>query len=160
MKQKQLGSILIFAGILITIISIFVKIYRDVLNKCINCSYGIYILIWFIAGFMTVIGLLLRRSDELENIIAESKLKLNNEFKEAKKKEREKEDFQVFMTDFTRSEREIIEILHTYEGITLSELEEKAGVSNKKLARTLENLEKRKIITIMDSKIYLLKLSK
>ena len=161
MKEKQWGIVLIIVGILITITSISVKIYKDVINECINCSYMIYTIIWFIAGLITVLGFLLRRSDELEKIIAESNLKLNKEFKEAKKKEREKEKFQEFLKDFNESEKEVIEILHTYEGIRPNELEKRVSFSKESLNKVLKSLEKRKILTLMDTKkLYLLKFSK
>jgi len=161
MKEKQWGIVLIIVGIFITIVSIIVKLYRDVLNECDGCSYMIYTIIWFIAGFIIVIGFLLFRSDELDNMISESKLKLNKEFEEIKNKEREKENFQKFLMDFNKSEKEVIEILHTYEGISQNVLEKKVSYSNDILKKSLKSLEKREIITIMDSKkIYLLRLSK
>ncbi len=161
MKERQLGTLLVIIAILMTAISILVKLYRDVLNSCISCSYLVYTIIWFISGLILVTGLMLRRSGEIGRIIAESSLKMNREFEEAKKKEREKERFQDFLKDFSKEERDVIELLHTHEGMTLDELGKKSGLSGQFLGKTIKHLQKKEIVAIIDKKkAYLLKFSR
>jgi uncharacterized membrane protein len=157
MKEKIWGSVLIFAGIIIMIISFVLKIFRD---ECTNCSLLPYVLVWFLASIMTAAGLLLRRSDELDKILASSQLKMNEQLMEAKRKEREKESFQEFLSDFSGPEKALVETVHTYEGITLADLEKRVGLAKNTFRKTLQDLERRQIISIMDDKAYLRKMSK
>jgi len=161
MKAKTWGIVMIFLGIIITFISIIVKLYRDVLNECVDCSYMWYTFIWLFAGLIVGTGFLLQRSDELDKILKESQLKINKELIDVKKKERSKDHFQEFLKDFDKKQRDVIEILHTYEGIKQRELENKISFSKDRLPKVLKDLETVEVISIMNSKkIYLVKLSK
>jgi hypothetical protein len=160
MNEKKLGIGLIVAGLLIVVISIFVKIYNDSVNGCNGCSWMVYFFFWLFGGFVVVLGLLLFRTDELDKHLAESSIKMNDEFKKTKEFERQKEGFQDFLKDFNKNEKEIIEILHTYEGITFKQLEKKVTFSKEKMNSVLKTLEKKEILSVMDSKkVYLTKLS-
>ena len=161
MNEKKLGISFVVFGIMIVVVSIFVKMYNDMVYGCYDCSWMVYFIFWLFGGFIVVVGLLLYRTDELDKHLAESDIKMNEEFKKTKEYERQKEGFQEFLKDFTKNEQEIIEILHTYEGISLKQLEKKVSFAKEKMNSVLKTLEKREILSVMNSrKVYLTKLSK
>jgi uncharacterized membrane protein len=161
MKPKSIGIALAALGIAMTAISAAVKIYIDTVTRCIGCSYMPYLIIWLFSGLIVSVGVLLMRSGELEQDIAESKLRINKEFEEAKRKERERDGFQEFIRDFVGEEKQVIELLHTYEGITLGDLATRSGLPEEKLQRTMKSLERKEIAKILESgKIYLTRMSR
>jgi uncharacterized membrane protein len=161
MKEKGWGTVLVVIAALTTTVSILVKLYMEVLKSCASCTYLPYMIVWFICGLMLAAGLMMRRSGEIDRVIAESSLKMNRELEEAKKKERQKEEFQKFLEGFSGPEKNLIELLHTYEGITLKELEKKAGLSKEVFHKTFKSLQGKEIVALMDrEKAYLLRMSK
>jgi len=158
MDESRWGKLLMFTGVIITIVSAGVKIAID--YECVGCSYLPYMIIWFIAGSMVAVGFLLWRSKELHETIKESQLKINKEFIKAKEKERAKEEFVKFLDGFKKDEIEVIEFLHTFEGIQKAELGKKVSISTAKLEKILQKLEKDDVISMMGEKCYLKVLSK
>jgi len=159
MKPRSWGIVLIIIAVLLNVFSGFVKIILDMRCNC-SSSYMVYTLIWLLGGIIAVFGFLLLRSGEVQNHVKESHLKLNKELLEAKLKERKKSAFIEFVKDFNKDETEVIEVVHTYEGITRTELEGKVNLSKAVLDRILKKLEKDGIVSDMDSKVYLRRMSK
>jgi len=168
MKEKTWGTWLIILGILGAVIGGTVKIIVDYQIRtdnvvCTDCmSYMTYMIIWFICGLIVAVGVLLRRSEDLQERIKESQLKINKEFKKTKREARKKEEFQKFLEDYSKDEVEVIEFLHTYEGIKLQVLQERVSFSKAKLRRILNKLEENNTVTMMPNsqKLYLSRMSK
>ncbi len=179
LNDKQLGLVLIIIGILIVIPGTVLKIYEGVQVQanfdnplctndpnCKSSLSGLFpvAIFWFIGAIILSYGFLLRRSDELDEAIKSSDLKINEEFKKAKKKAREKDSFIKFQKGFTEDEIDIINIIHTKEGITEKQLEKRVSIPNNKFKSILNNLEKKGFIEKMVDnntfKLYLKKLNK
>lgn len=158
-KEKRLGLILIIVGVLIVLFSSTIKIIFFSRSSLFSSM-----VIWFVAGILVATGFMLRRSDEAQKMVEESQLKINEEFKNAKKRERQKDEFIEFLSQFSKEEVEVIEYVHTYEGIMQSKLEKNVSMNKKEFGTIIRKLEKKDIIALMPSgstnKIFLKKISR
>lgn len=157
-KDKRLGLVLIVFGVLIVLFSSSIKILFFQYSSLFSSM-----LIWFVAGIITALGFMLRRSDEAQKMIEESRLKVNDEFKKAKKKEREKDEFVEFLSRFSKDEIEIIEQVHTYEGISKDSLVGQVVLSKSRFDKAFRRLINDKVISVHSEckteKIYLNRIS-
>lgn len=160
MEEKNLGLVLMVTSVLVVLASSMVKIYADS-QRGSSSSYMPYMIIWLICGIGISVGFLLRRSKEIEKHIAESSLKADKEFVEAKRKEQEKDAFKEFLKGFDEKEKAVIEYLHTYEGRTLKQMAKDISYPEDELKKVLNKLEKDRVIAVMpDKKMYLLRFSR
>jgi len=153
MNEKKLGTLLMFSSIVIALTSSVIKM------AVLDIVFWPFALVWLVCGVMIATGFLLYRSNELEEHIKESQLMINKEFLKAKEKERAKDEFVKFLDGFKKDEIEVIEFLHTFEGISVKQLEDKVSFSKVKLDKILKNLEKDEVISVMGEKCYLKVLS-
>lgn len=150
MDHKVLGKLLIYLGIIIGIATI---VLRNIFFR--YSGYGLYSAIALLCAGLIVTGMLMRRTD-VEDAIKESSLKINEEFKKAKKKTRSNQEFQDFLDRFEGDEKQVIEYLHTYEGATLKQMKQDLGLDP---TVTLQKLVKKKVVTVIGSKHYLSRFS-
>jgi len=154
MKPKTWGIILIIIAVLLNLITALVKIIIELRCQC-STSFMVYTFIWFLGGLIAVGGFMLFRSGDVAKHVAESQRKMNEDLKKAKIKEREKDHFKEFLKGFSKQETEVIEYVHTYEGLTMNDLAGKVGLSRATLEKILKKLEKRGTVSVMDGKLYL-----
>jgi len=165
MDQKQIGIIIIIAGILL---SAFVFVYKTREDSLINTmifqqggscyledgtclhedrDYTIYIVGWAVSAAMIFFGAYLAFIDKTQKILAEHQIKVSSALKEATKKTAKEEKFKAFLGGFSSDEKKILEAVHEQEGILQSTLRFRTGMSKTSLSLMLKSLEERDIIS-------------
>ena len=164
MNQKQIGGILIVVGLLLAIFVYVVQARENnTLKKIVrekgSCfledgtclhetmSSPFYIIGWVLSSALVILALYLIFFDKTQMILAEQQIKVSTALKEAKNKEKEKDEFQAFLAGFSQEEQNILKAVKEQEGIKQSTLRYKTGMSKTALSLMLKSLEERGIIS-------------
>ena len=164
MNQKQIGIIIIIIGIVLAGVVLLLKnredglIYQYIDEKCTcyltdgSClhedrNYVPYIIGWAISASMFLLGLYLAFVDKSNDLLAEQNIKVLEALRDAKKQEKEKDEFKAYLSGFSDEEQLIIKAIKEQEGIKQSTLRFRTGLSKTSLSLMLKNLEQRDIIT-------------
>jgi uncharacterized membrane protein len=164
MNQRQIGTILVIAGLLLSVFVYLAKAKEDATinafiaekNTCYladgTClhddrEYGIYVLGWGISAALFLFGVYLAFFDKTQMVLAEHQVKVASALKEAKRNESSKEKFEAFLAGFTEDERKAISAIHEQDGILQSTLRYRTGLSKSSLSLMLSSLEERQIIS-------------
>lgn len=161
MNQKQIGTVLIVLGILLSIFTYTAKIREDRNIDAIisiqggSCylpdgtclhedrSFALYIFGGILSASLIVLGLYLIFFDKTAKILE----KQREEFKEEVKESKKTKEFDAFLEGFSDDEKKVIKTIHSQEGIQQSTLRYKTGTSKTGLSLMLKDLEERGIIT-------------
>ncbi|MAG08458.1 hypothetical protein CMO89_03220 [Candidatus Woesearchaeota archaeon] len=165
MNQKQIGTILIIAGILLASLIFWIKIKDDIAIRQIimqqggSCylddgtclhedrDYIVYIIGWVLSAALTILGVYLIFFDKTQEILAEHQEKVSSALEEAKKQEKDKDEFHAFLSSFNEDEQNILKSTKEQDGIKQSTLRYRTGISKSTLSLTLKSLEERDIIS-------------
>ncbi len=113
-----------------------------------------------ISGILLLFGCYLTFFDKTQKILAEHQIKITSALKSSKKEDRQKEEFNAYLSGFDDEQQKILKIIKEQEGITQSTLRLKTTFSKTKLSLILKLLEDRKIINRKNykktKKIYLI----
>jgi hypothetical protein len=179
MNQKQIGTIIIIVGVLLGIFVYYSKIREDKnIDQVITAQggscylpdgtclhqdrdYTIYIIGGILSGALILLGLYLLIFDRTQAILAKQHIEVSRALKDAKKQEKEKDEFSAFLSGFNEDEQKILKAVKEQEGIQQSTLRFRTGMSKASLSLMLKSLEERKIVVRKESgktnKVYLRK---
>lgn len=160
MNQKQIGSIILIVGILVSVFVYLAKVKEDSYinnyikerNTCYlesglclhdNRSFNLYI-----AGFSVSVALILFSVyliffDKTQRQLAENQTILAKVLNETAQNDK----FSVYVKGFSEDEQKILLVVHDQDGIKQSTLRYKTGLSKTTLSLTLKSLEERGIIS-------------
>jgi DNA-binding MarR family transcriptional regulator len=176
-KQKQIGFILIIFSIILAGFVYMTKLQEDAHietmiqiqngscylddGTCLHDDrkYTIYVIGYVIAATMLLLGLYLSFVDKTQQILEKQSKQISEALRDAKKHEKEKDEFGAFLSGFTDDEQKIIKSVKDQEGIQQSTLRYKRGLSKTSLSLILKSLEEREIISRKEdgktNKVYL-----
>lgn len=170
MKQKHIGLLLLMLGILILVFTILTKQKDDFyINSIIetqggSCyladgtclhedrNYTPYIIGYVLASALAILGIYLFLFDKTQDNILKQNKEVSNALREAKKIEKQKSEFEAFLSAFSEDEKKVIKAVHEQEGIQQATLRFRTGMSKSSLSLLLKDLEKRQIITRVEDK--------
>ncbi|MGV8169515.1 MAG: helix-turn-helix transcriptional regulator [Candidatus Nanoarchaeia archaeon] len=177
MRQKQIGSILIAIGLILAGFVYMTKIREDQhIETMIQIQQGscyladgtclhddrdtsIYIFGYALSIALIILGAYIGFIDKTQHILEKHTKEVSHALKEAKRYEKEKDEFGAFLQGFSEEEQKILRAVKEQEGILQSTLRYKTGISKTSLSLILKSLEERKIVTRKESgktnKVYL-----
>lgn len=164
MNQKQIGAILIIFGILIAGFTYLAKAREDSYinsyisekgscfldsGKCLHedRDYTLYVFGFAIALSSIIFGLYLALFDKTQETLARHQETVSKALENAKKFEKEKDEFTAFLSGFTEDEKSVISAIHEQDGILQSTLRYRTGITKASLSVMLKSLESRGIIS-------------
>lgn len=163
MNQKQIGIILIILGILLSIFVQVAKSNEDFYIKqlmlendscflddgtCLHADRNItaYVIGWVISGIMVSLGIYLFFFDKTQKQLEQSTIIVSEALKEAKKQEKQKDEFSAFLTGFSSDEQKVLKAIKEQDGIKQSTLRYRTDISKTTLSLMLKSLEERGFI--------------
>jgi uncharacterized membrane protein len=124
-------------------------------------NINFFIVSYVITSVLVVMGVYLSFFDKTEEILMDHQKKISRALKEAKAKEKEKDEFAAFLKGFSEDEQKVLKAIHEQDGITQSTLRYRVDMSKTSLSLMLKSLEERKYISREESgktnKIHLVK---
>ncbi len=164
MNQKQIGIIIFILGILLAVAVQITKSNEDFYIKqlmlendscflddgtCLHADRNItaYVIGWVISGILLSFGIYLIFFDKTQKKLEERTLIVSKALEEAKKQEKQKDEFHAFISGFSEDEQKVLKAVKDQEGIKQSTLRYKTDISKTTLSLMLKSLEERKIIT-------------
>ncbi|MBU0471497.1 MAG: hypothetical protein KKF65_02660 [Nanoarchaeota archaeon] len=177
MKQKQIGIILIILAIILSIFTYTLKAREEkyinnIIHEtgscflsdgtCLHADRNIYIYIigWAMSIAIGIFGIYLI-IDKTDKTLAEQQVIVTHALNEAKKNEKEKDEFKAFLTGFEEDQQKVLKAVKEQEGIKQSTLRYRTDMSKTTLSLLLKKLEERKIIKRKPSgktnEVYLIK---
>jgi DNA-binding transcriptional ArsR family regulator len=165
MKQKQIGIILIIIGVVLAGFVYATKLREDAHiatmiqiqngscylsdGTCLHDDrdYSIYIIGFALSIALLFFGLYLTFVDKTQQVLEKQSIEVSHALRDAKKFEKEKDEFSAFLSGFTDDEQKILKAVKEQEGILQSTLRYKTGMSKTALSLTLKSLEDREIIS-------------
>lgn len=178
MNSKQIGIILMIIGI-VTLVFVsgiktqedhFIEQYISAEGTCYlddgTCLHNdrnmnFYILGYVVAGVLLFMGVYLRFFDKTEEKLMEHQKEVSRALREAKTKEKTKDEFTAFLQGFNNDEQKILRAIEEQDGVTQSTLRYRVDMSKTSLSLMLKSLEERKFISREESgktnKIHLVK---
>ncbi len=167
MNQKQIGVIVLIAGIILVIALIVYKTNQEAIvsliaqeqgtcflkdGTCLHEQTNTYVLIGgIISAAVIMLGIYLTFFDKTQKQLAEHQTKLVHELKESRKHEHETEKFKAFLSGFTEEEQNVIKAIKEQDGIKQATLRYRTGMSKASLSLLLKDLEERDIIKKKES---------
>ena len=164
MNQKQIGIIIMIMGIILAGMIYAVKIREDQFIKnmignsgtcflndgsCLHADrdFTFYIVGEALSVAMIIFGAYLRFFDRTQQVLAEHQIKVSSALQEAKKAEKNKDEFGAFLSGFSDDEKKILLTVKDQDGIPQSTLRFKTGLSKTTLSLLLQSLEQRQIVS-------------
>ena len=168
MKQRHIGIILIFVGITFALLIYAAKAREDyyikqiVIDKgtCIledgfclhsNSNYLFYTIGLIVTLTLGILGTYLIYFDKSQKMLEENQIKITKALEEAKKQEKQKDEFGAYLAAFSEDEKKILAAVREQEGIRQSTLRYRTGLSKTTLSLILKSLEERQIISKKES---------
>ena len=160
MNQKQIGIILIIAGIVLAgLIYTIDSRQRILIEKIVgeqgscfltdgtclheNRNLTLFIMGGVISFSLLIFGVYLLVFDKTQKVLAEHQVKVSSALREASKKD----EFNAFLAGFSDDEKGILKAVKEQEGIHQSTLRYRTGISKTQLSLLLNSLEKKGIIS-------------
>lgn len=164
MNQKTIAIILIIAAIVFATFVYMVRARSEATIELLvtarngncylddgTCLHGrdnsLYIFGGSIVGALLILGLYLFFFDRATRQLEEQHKTVSEALKEAKLREKSKDEFNAFLSGFTEEERKILLAVKAQEGIKQSTLRFKTGLSKTTVSLVLKSLEERSIIS-------------
>ncbi|MFH1850018.1 MAG: hypothetical protein ABH879_07615 [archaeon] len=164
MNQKQIGSVVLILGIILSVLVFFVKAREDttiglLIDQQGSCylpdgtclhedrDYSVYAVGWGLSIALIALGLYLVFIDRTQDALAQQHVLVSSALKEAKKQERDKDEFRAFLSGFSADEQAVLRAVKEQDGIKQSTLRYRTGLSKTGLSLLLKSLEDRKIIS-------------
>ena len=164
MNQKHIGIILIIIGILMSGFLFISKSKEDQYIKeimlqnescfledgtCLHADRDItiYILGAIISASLTILGVYLIFFDKTQKILSENQILISEALVEAKRSEKNRDEFAAFLSGFNVEEQKILKAIREQTGIKQSTLRFRVDMSKTALSLALKSLESRKIIS-------------
>lgn len=165
MNQRQIGVIVIIIGILFSLFLFIAKAREDQymreimdLNQgscfledgtCLHAdrSFLLYVFGGVMSLSSVVLGIYLVFFDKTQQMLASQHKEVSLALKEAREKEKEKDEFNAFISGFNEDEQKVLKAIKEQEGIQQSTLRYRTGMSKTALSLLLKSLEDRDIIT-------------
>lgn len=164
MNQKQIGTILIAVGVLLSIFVFVMKAREDAAinlviqerNSCYlddgTCLHEDRNLVPFIVGWsvsvaLVLFGLYLVFVDKTQQVLAEHQLKVSSALAQARKVDSEKSKFDAFLSGFGDDEQKVIKAVKEQDGILQSTLRFRTGISKSSLSLILKSLADKGIVS-------------
>lgn len=155
---------MLIIGVLLAGSVTFVKIREDaVLDKLIDAqgscylddgtclhdeaNQAPYIIGWVLSGILVIFGIYIGFIDKTQQVLAEHQIKISSALEEAKKHEKEKDEFSAFLSGFDEDEQKVLKAVKEQDGIKQSTLRYKTGISKSSLSLLLKSLEEKEIIS-------------
>jgi DNA-binding MarR family transcriptional regulator len=161
MNQKQIGIVLIIAGVILASLVFFMKanedraIERMVMELGGTCylsdgtclhsdrDFTPYITGWILAGAIAILGVYLSIFDRTQKILEENQLKIADAIKTTKKEEK----FEAFISGFDDEEKKVLRAVKEQDGILQSTLRFRTGIPKATLSIMIKELENKGIIS-------------
>jgi uncharacterized membrane protein len=164
MNQKQVGIALIIAGVLLAGMIFSLKMQEDTRinmiiqqqgtcflkdGTCLHATqnYTLFIFGWILSVGLVILGVYLIFFDRTQQMLAQQHLEVSSALKEAKKQEKDKDEFHAFLSGFSADEQAVLKAVKEQEGILQSTLRYRTGMSKTTLSLLLKSLEERKIVS-------------
>ncbi len=164
MNSKQIGVVVLIIGVFIGMFVYQSKAREDTMIDAIVKDTGscyladgtclhdeqnnvLYIFGGVLSGALLILGLYLLLFERSQEILAKQHLEVSSALKEAKKQEREKDEWSAFLSGFSEDERKVLSAIHEQDGIKQSTLRYRAGVSKTALSLMLSEFEKKSIVS-------------
>lgn len=164
MNQKQIGIVILIIGLLVAVFVYMAKAREDAAieafiaetgscyladGTCLHAEqgYSIYIFAGVLAGALVVLGIYLVFFEKTQELIMKQQLEVSSALKEAKKQEREKDEFNAFLAGFSDDEQKVLKAIKEQDGIKQSTLRYRTGMSKTTLSLMLKSFEIKEIIS-------------
>jgi DNA-binding MarR family transcriptional regulator len=164
MNQKHIGIVIIILGIILAIFVQVAKSNEDFYIKqlmlennscflddgtCLHADRNItaYVVGWVLSGIMVSLGIYLFFFEKTQEKIEQSTRLVSEALKEAKKQEKQKDEFSAFLAGFSEDEQKVLKVIREQEGIKQSTLRYKTDISKTTISIILKSLEERKIVS-------------
>ena len=164
MNQKQIGAVLLVLAIAVAVLVYMTKAREDAyINSVIaetgSCylsdgeclhedrDFTIYIVGWSISLAMAIFAVYLLFLDKTQVILAKHQVDVSTALEEAKRQDRQKDEFNAFLSGFTEEEQKVIKAIKDQDGILQSTLRFRTGMSKTTLSLMLKSLQSKQIIT-------------
>lgn len=170
MNQKHIAVALILTGIIILVFIIATKqkddFYIDTIiatqdgscyledGTCLHSdrNFTPYIIGYVLSSALIILGIYLLFFDRTHEIMMKQNKEVSTALKESKKMEKQKSEFEAFLSAFNDEEKKVISAVKEQEGIQQSTLRLRVGMSKTSLSLLLKNLEQRNIISKVEDK--------
>ena len=167
MNQKQIGSALLIIAILLSVFVFIAKSREDAKTNLLikqsgtcflgdgTCLHEVslwpYIFGWSLAGALGALAIYLLLFDKTQEKLAEHQKEVSSALRDAKKFEKEKDEFEAFLSGFTEDEQKVLKAIKEQDGIQQSTLRFRTGMSKAALSLMLASLEEKGIISKKES---------
>ncbi|MBI5390671.1 hypothetical protein HZB02_04225 [Candidatus Woesearchaeota archaeon] len=178
MNQKQIGIIILIIGIALalTVVVMYQREQKYIIEIaktnggscilengiCLHDQLNIAVLIGSIlSGVLIILGFYLSFVDKTQQQLEQHQVKITTALADAKKSEKEKDEFAAFLQGFSQDEQTVLKVIKEEEGIEQATLRYKTDLSKTALSLMLASLEERGIIARKPSgktnKVFLVK---
>ncbi len=163
MNQKQIGIILLIVSVILASFVYMVQSENEAyaneyMTKEGTCyledgtclhkeNLPLYIFGWAVSGALILFAIYLLFIDKTQQTLAKQHLEVSSALKEAKSKEKEKDEFHAFLSGFNEDEQKVLKAIKEQDGIKQSTLRYRTGISKTSLSLMLKSFEKRKFIS-------------
>ncbi|MBD3164626.1 hypothetical protein GF323_05495 [Candidatus Woesearchaeota archaeon] len=158
MNQKQIGTIVIIIGVILAVFvylaqqreEAYIKNLVQEKGSCFledgTClherSLGLYIVGYILSAGLIILGLYLLLFDKTQKLLAEQQARVSSALEKASKKD----EFNAYLSGFSKEEQDILKAVREQEGIKQSTLRFRTGISKTKLSLLLKSLEERDVV--------------
>jgi len=165
MKIKHVGIAILIIGILMVVFLYTSKEREDTYIRfimqnndgscfledgtCLHAdrSFISYVFGGTLSAIMILLGLYLTFFDKSQDILAQTQVKVTSALKEARRHDKEKDEFNAFLSGFNPDEQLVLKAIKDQDGINQSTLRFKTGLSKTSLSLLLKSLKERNIIS-------------
>ena len=164
MNQKVVGTVLIVAGILLSVFVFMAKAKEDAyINSYIeetgSCyleagtclhddrDWSLYIGGWILSASLAILGVYLLAFDRTSELMLRHQERIAGDLKEAK----QNNEWNAFLAGFNDDEQKVLKAVKEQDGIQQSTLRYRTGLSKTGLSLLLKEFEKKGIITRKES---------
>lgn len=166
MNQKQIGIAVLIIGLLVAGFVYIAKARENAAIEAFVAETGscyladgtclhdeqqqgssLYIFAGVLSAALVILGVYLLFFERTQELLAKQHLEVSSALKEAKRQEREKDEFKAFLSGFTEDEQKVILAIKEQDGITQSTLRYRTGLSKTALSLMLSEFEKRGIVS-------------